>query len=52
MKRYSNSEILFGIARCHARLSGEIPMGIMSYDLTLKALDDYRCELKRRGFVI
>lgn len=50
--RLSDSEILFGIARCYARLNGELPFGIMTKEMTLDALKNYKSELKKRGFVI
>lgn len=42
-------ELKYGIVRCIARLSGIMPMGILSVDRVKKALKQYRCELVRRG---
>ena len=46
---YSTSEIISGIARCYARLSGEMPMGVMSAQRVNYALRQYKSELKRRN---
>lgn len=50
--KLSNSEILFGIAQCYARLNGELSFGIMTREMTVDALNNYKSELKKRGFVI
>jgi hypothetical protein len=41
-------EIEYGIDRCKARLSGIMPLGIMTRELVNSALRQYRNELKRR----
>lgn len=52
IKEMSNTEIKYGIMRCNARLAGVMPMGIMTTEMTKKALKEYTSELSKRGLVI
>ena len=45
----SLEQIRYGIERCKARLSGVMPMGIMTIDRVKNALSQYETELQRRG---
>lgn len=52
LKEYTDEELRFGIERCHARLSGVMPMGIMTAERTKEALRAYRNELLNRGIKV
>jgi hypothetical protein len=45
----TNEKLQFGIARCIARMKGEMPMGLMTPQLNRDALKEYRDELVRRN---
>lgn len=49
IKDYSDGELRHGIDRCKARLSGEMPQGVMSEKVIKQALNEYRAELEARG---
>lgn len=48
IKNISDKNLIYGIQRCEARLSGIYPMGYMTKESTENALLQYRNELKLR----
>lgn len=49
IQNYTDEEIRHGIIRCEARLSGVMPLGLLSIKRTREALISYKNELVRRG---
>ncbi|MDR2774020.1 MAG: hypothetical protein LBC19_04630 [Tannerella sp.] len=49
IRDYPTDELIYGIARCNARLAGIMPMGILNRRTVECALKQYRDELLRRG---
>lgn len=47
---YTDEQLRYGIARCEARLSGILSLGLMRTETRVKeALKQYRDELQNRG---
>lgn len=49
IQQYTDEELRHGIIRCEARLSGIMPLGLLSIKRTRDALKSYKNELCRRG---
>lgn len=50
IKNYTDEQIRNGIARCEARLSGILPLGLMRTEVRVReALSEYKKELEIRA---